>query len=115
MKRVPYQYDPIYNAHDARSQSEKTFDIGSGMLIWLGIALGCWFASYILLLWIPDTVWLYWPIKIIGIIGKWGLIIGGILWIIVEIIGLIQQSKEHRKALKEAKKHIPPLCNQEEQ
>lgn len=115
MRKLDYEYTPIYNAHDMRERSEKTFDIGSEMLLWLGIALGCWFASYILLLWIPETIWLYWPIKIIGFIGKWGLFIGAGIWVVIEIVGLFQQAKEHRKALEEAKKHIPPRHKKGEQ
>jgi len=109
MKHRDYTYVPIYKDYDLRSPSEKIFDVGSEMLLWLLLAGACWFGCSILLLWIPSTAWLfYWPLVIIKFIGKWATIIGWPIWIIIEIIGVVRRSKEksaERKAFREYFNH----------
>lgn len=92
------EYVPIYNDYDQRGFAEKVLDFTGAILLPLFILGGCWLGGAILLLMIPKSMWLlYWPIRIVRFVGKWGTIIGWPLWFIVEIYGHILRHKENRE------------------
>jgi len=107
MKKVDYEYVPAYQAFDDRARSEKIFDIGSEMMIWLIIAAACWLGAALLLLWVTASApVIYYPLIVIRFIGKWVTLIGWPIWLIVQVAGYYWRHKERKKALEKVKKYI---------
>lgn len=98
-----YEYTPLYKAYGPESESEGIADFGSAVFL-IGIILAVvWLASAILLTAFigHESGFFYQLFRITRFIGKWGLLVCIIIWILTEIIYHVTQSKEERQAKKE--------------
>ena len=96
---------PQANPHDYRSLSQtirednmKILILNASFLVLWIISIFCGYATTK-----TGTPFLYWLFIIIGVIGKWGLILGAIWWILREIKAFIVQRQEKalRKSIEE--------------
>jgi uncharacterized membrane protein len=88
------RYEPLYR-YDMRSKTEIMREDNIRILLLALILGGIWIATVFILFAVPKTLPLvYWPFRILYYIGKWGCIIGAIIFIIREIIVAIVAYRE---------------------